>query len=116
MDDAIATAIERFKRDRGLSCWSALADGYEVLYERKTTPIAGDRGAGAAAGGLEARPAGDLRRPVVRPRALVTLTGAAPRATLFWRGQGMPAAQVGLPPDGASRPLGNAAGGERVSQ
>src|SRR3546814_17752475 len=34
MDDAIATAIERFKRDRGLSCWSALADGYEVMYER----------------------------------------------------------------------------------
>src|SRR3546814_1328433 len=31
------------------------ADGYEVMYERKTTPIAGDRGAGAAAGGLEAR-------------------------------------------------------------
>lgn len=66
MDDAIATAIERFKRDRGLSCWSALADGCEVMYERKTVPITADRDVGAAAGGFEARPAGDLRGPVVR--------------------------------------------------
>src|SRR3546814_9023195 len=43
MDEAITIAIDRFKRDRELSCWSALADGYEVAYERKTVPVAADR-------------------------------------------------------------------------
>src|SRR3546814_19818842 len=62
MDEAITIAIDRFKRDRELSCWSALADGYEVAYERKTVPVAADRDAGAAAGELEVRPAGDPRR------------------------------------------------------
>src|SRR3546814_11507866 len=36
MDEAITIAIDRFKRDRELSCWSALAAGYEVAYERTT--------------------------------------------------------------------------------
>ena len=61
MDEAIAIAIDRFKRDRELSCWSALADGYEVTYERNTVPITADRDEGAVAGGLEVRPAGDPR-------------------------------------------------------
>lgn len=60
MDEAIAIAIDRFKRDRELSCWSALADGYEVSYERKTVPIAADRNVGTAAG-LEVRSASDPR-------------------------------------------------------
>lgn len=58
MDEAIVTAIDAFKRDRGLPCWSALADGYEVAYERKSIPITTDRDAIAVADRFEARPGG----------------------------------------------------------
>lgn len=33
VDEAVAAAIDAFKRDRGLSCWRALAHGYSVIHE-----------------------------------------------------------------------------------
>lgn len=41
--EAVATAIGAFERDRDLSCWSVLADGYEVACERKSMPPATDK-------------------------------------------------------------------------